>query len=638
MRYRPEIDGLRAAAVIPVIMFHAGFKFLSGGFVGVDVFFVISGYLIASIILSELDEGKFSLVGFYERRARRILPALFVVIAFCVPFAWIWLLPNEMKEFSQSLVAVAVFISNILFWNESGYFDTAAELKPLLHTWSLAVEEQYYIIFPLLMAFVWRWRKYWIVALLLTFGVASLGAAQWLVYAHRSAAFYLPITRIWEILSGVYVAFYFNRQETLPVPGYCNEALSVLGLLLIAFSLVAFDDRTPFPSLYALPPVLGTVFVILFAQNGTTVNRLLGNRFLVGIGLISYSAYLWHQPIFVFTRYIVSLKPNAGLMISLSLFAFGPAYLTWRYVEKPFRNKLLISQKTIFILGPVSLLLLVSLGTLGWIYGGFANRFVLNSAYEGDVGHLEFHKYIAERYYTCTPANIAAEALKRENFIRCMQSKESTDVDVALIGDSHVEHLFIGLAESLPNRNVAFYIKGSAPFISNPEFTNIFRAIITSKSISTVLVGMRWAARLREVPEGSSLERELTETINALQKSGKEVYLLDDVPSFESTPERCKFGIHSFSQSLICSIVKHKVEKDEMSFISTLEHVAQSFHNVPLISLKDFLCDDDTCNMVKNGVLMYRDTQHLNIPGSRYIGRQIVAAHPELVQHSELVQ
>ncbi len=178
MNYRREIDGLRALAVLSVILFHAGFETFSGGFVGVDVFFVISGYLVTTIILAELEQGSFSILNFYERRARRILPALFLVMLVCVPFAWFWLLPSDMKDFSQSLVAVSVFASNILFWRESGYFDTAAELKPLLHTWSLAVEEQYYVLFPLFLMLFWRLGKRSILVMLGLVFVASLDVAE----------------------------------------------------------------------------------------------------------------------------------------------------------------------------------------------------------------------------------------------------------------------------------------------------------------------------------------------------------------------------------------------------------------------------------------------------------------------------
>jgi peptidoglycan/LPS O-acetylase OafA/YrhL len=215
MKYRAEIDGLRALAVLPVILFHAGFELFSGGFVGVDVFFVISGYLITTIIISEMAEGKFSIVNFYERRARRILPALFFVMLMCLPFAWMWLTPNDLKDFGQSLVAVSTFSSNILFWRESGYFDTAAELKPLLHTWSLAVEEQYYILFPIFLMFTWRLGLKWILILLSMVFLVSLGIAQWGAYNSPSAAFFLLPARGWELLVGVFVAFYLKYNTHL---------------------------------------------------------------------------------------------------------------------------------------------------------------------------------------------------------------------------------------------------------------------------------------------------------------------------------------------------------------------------------------------------------------------------------------
>ena len=213
MKYRPEIDGLRAVAVLPVILFHAGFELFSGGFIGVDIFFVVSGYLITTIIISEMDDGSFSIVNFYERRARRILPALFFVMAACLPPALFWMVASDLKSFGQSLFAVSTFSSNILFWSESGYFDTAAELKPLLHTWSLAVEEQYYIIFPIFLMLTWRFGIRWILVVLSLVFILSLGVAHWgAVYAAHpkilSGTFFLLPTRGWELLVGVFAAFY----------------------------------------------------------------------------------------------------------------------------------------------------------------------------------------------------------------------------------------------------------------------------------------------------------------------------------------------------------------------------------------------------------------------------------------------
>ena len=250
MHYRSEIDGLRAVAVAPVILFHAGFEMFSAGFVGVDVFFVISGYLITSIILNDRAQGTFSLLKFYERRARRILPALFFVMICCVPFAWLWMLPNQFKSFSQSLLAVPVFVSNVLFLFQSGYFAQASEEKPLLHTWSLAVEEQYYVLFPLFILLFWRIGRLRLAVLISVVAAVSLALAEWGWRNQPSANFYLAPTRAWELLAGSLCAFYlFGRDPK------SSNALAVVGFGLIMFSVFAFSPATPFPSLYAVLPV-----------------------------------------------------------------------------------------------------------------------------------------------------------------------------------------------------------------------------------------------------------------------------------------------------------------------------------------------------------------------------------------------
>ena len=212
--YRREIDGLRALAVVPVILFHAGFRAFSGGYVGVDVFFVISGYLITSLIIAEKALGTFSLARFYERRARRILPALFVVMAVCIPVAWLCLLPSDMEAFSKSLVAVSVFASNVLFYRESGYFAADAELKPLLHTWSLAVEEQYYVLYPLFLLAAWRFGRKWVVASIAIVALFSLALAQWGAFNSPAATFFLLPTRGWELLAGALIAFYCRSRHS----------------------------------------------------------------------------------------------------------------------------------------------------------------------------------------------------------------------------------------------------------------------------------------------------------------------------------------------------------------------------------------------------------------------------------------
>ncbi|HEY3487123.1 MAG TPA: acyltransferase, partial [Gammaproteobacteria bacterium] len=371
MDYRREIDGLRALAVLPVILFHAGFETFSGGFVGVDVFFVISGYLITTIILAELEQGKFSIVNFYERRARRILPALFLVMLVCIPFAWLWLLPSDMKDFSQSLVAVSVFASNILFWRESGYFDTAAELKPLLHTWSLAAEEQYYVLFPLFLILFWKLGKRWILVLLGLVFVASFAVAQWAAYAEPTAAFYLLPTRGWELLIGAFAAFYLSRVNRKDFGKGLSEVSGWLGVALIFYAVFAYSKATAFPGSYALVPTLGAVLVILFATQQTVVGKFIGNKAFVGIGLISYSAYLWHQPLFAFARHRSLFEPSHIVFLSLSALALVLAYFSWRFVEAPFRSKVNFNRNFIFASAAFLSLSFVLFGTYGHFNQGF---------------------------------------------------------------------------------------------------------------------------------------------------------------------------------------------------------------------------------------------------------------------------
>ena len=364
MLYRKEIDGLRALAVIPVILFHAGFEFFGGGFVGVDIFFVISGYLITSIILAELDNGTFTIANFYERRIRRIFPALFFVIIAIIPFAYYWLLPAELASFGKSIASVSIFASNFFFWQESDYFASDSEYLPLLHTWSLAVEEQYYLFFPIIMILLWRFGKNILLTTLIVLAILSIALSEWAWRYSPDFNFYMLPTRMWELLAGAFTAFYLiNRAPT------GNQIGAILGLLAIFFSLIFYDDGIPIPSLYGLLPILGTVFIILFATEQTLVGKLLSQKLVVVIGLISYSAYLWHVPIFAFARIASLEEPGPWALGTLGIVALLLAWISWRFVEKPFRNKKFFTQKQVLITGMLFSILFILVGAQ--IAGGF---------------------------------------------------------------------------------------------------------------------------------------------------------------------------------------------------------------------------------------------------------------------------
>jgi peptidoglycan/LPS O-acetylase OafA/YrhL len=360
MNYRKDIDGLRTLALIPVILFHAGFESFAGGYVGVDIFFVISGYLITSIILREQSAGTFSLITFYERRARRILPALFLVMSLSLVFAWGLLLPHELKAFGESMIAVVGFASNFLFWQESGYFATESEFIPLLHTWSLAVEEQFYIVFPLLLMLLWRFSKTYLAVVLGIIALLSLGIAEWGWRTFPEANFYLIPSRAWELMIGALVAFFLFYQAQ--AKGIWAHLGSLVGLALVIYSIIYIDKSLPFPSFYTLAPTIGAALLILFTHKSTLVYQLLSTRLMVGIGLISYSAYLWHFPLLVFAKIYrldeLSLT-LAGLLSGLALLL---GYLSWRFVERPFRNKQTFNRKQIFTMAGLVGLLLIAIG------------------------------------------------------------------------------------------------------------------------------------------------------------------------------------------------------------------------------------------------------------------------------------
>ena len=425
MKYRPEIDGLRALAVVPVILFHAGFEFFSGGFVGVDVFFVVSGYLITTIIIQDIDKKRFSLVYFYERRARRILPVLYVVVFFTLIVSYFILLPEDLVSLGKSAISIPLFSSNFYFWSERGYFGVANEMKPLVHTWSLAVEEQFYIVFPLLLMMLKNYRK---LLFVITAGFClSLSASYYVTLIHFDTAFYFPVTRAWELLVGAFCGILLYRTSFKLTKNWAN-VVSIIGLLFIFYAYILFDSSTLFPYLNALIPVFGCALYIISSQNSSVVRKAFSNRIIVYVGLISFSLYLWHQSLFAIARHLQIFENNQLILIAVS---FMLSTLTFKFVEKPFRNKVSVSKKTLIKSGLLGTVLIVVMGMIYAINNGFPSRYaeedrVLLRQLTTNKGYNE-ERFDASEY---------------------KQFSQSSYYKVALVGDSHAKDFLNIIAES----------------------------------------------------------------------------------------------------------------------------------------------------------------------------------------------
>jgi peptidoglycan/LPS O-acetylase OafA/YrhL len=336
MPYRREVDGLRAVAVVPVILWHAGFGYPSGGFIGVDIFFVISGFLITSILADEMASGRYSILRFYECRARRVLPALFFVIIVSYLFAWRWMQPGAFLDYSRSIGAATFFVSNIHFWQSTDYFAVADAQLPLLHTWSLAVEEQFYLVFPLVLWAAWRLAPGHVMPILAVAALASLGLSEWGWRNAQEANFVLAPTRAWELLAGACAALYCQRQTGQPP---YSQIHSAIGLAMMLAPFFIYDETVPFPSVYALLPVVGATLMLVFGRQGTLAASVLSLPIFVGISTISYSAHLWHQPLFALARIRLLEPPSMMVMAGLSLGSLALAMMSWRFVEQPLRRK-----------------------------------------------------------------------------------------------------------------------------------------------------------------------------------------------------------------------------------------------------------------------------------------------------------
>ncbi|AXI40691.1 acyltransferase family protein [Sulfitobacter sp. SK011] len=430
MKYRPEIDGLRALAVLPVVLYHAGYEVFSGGFIGVDVFFVISGFLITTLIANDLDKSRFSIARFYERRARRILPALFLVMLVTIPFAWMWMMPNDLSEFLESLLATILFVSNFFFWDQTDYFDMAADLKPMLHTWSLAVEEQFYIIFPLVLISLWRFGRPMVLWTLVSLFLISFWLAQWGVRNDQPTAFFLLPARAWELIAGAFAGLYFRARPHFVMPRL-GGFFAAIGLFLIILPVFTYDDQTPFPGASAVPPVLGSMLVIVFANDKSMIGKVLSMRLLVSVGLISYSLYLWHQPVFALVRHRFGNQSFDDHAVWLIFLSFGLAVASLWVFERPFRYWANLRQ------------LYLSMGALV-VFMVVAGLWI-DAAIDRDLTKIPSYA----RALKFAPADVIAYSEGRDTHMPCSGNAQSFGFNYCDFGDVSAEKSLVVWGDSL---------------------------------------------------------------------------------------------------------------------------------------------------------------------------------------------
>lgn len=628
LAHRPEIDGLRAIAVLPVILFHAGLTSFSGGYVGVDVFFVISGFLITGIILRELDQDTFSIGKFYLRRARRILPLLLLVMTCCLPFAYMWMLPEQYKDFSQSIVTIIFFSSNLLFWQESGYFAATEDLKPLLHTWSLAVEEQFYLIFPFFVFLMQRWLPKRLGLAVVLGCLGSLLLSHWGSQHFASANFYLAPTRAWELLLGSLCAIYGSRFiQWGQGSSFLNarNLLSGLGLCMILSSVLLYDEKTPFPSIYALLPTVGTALVILFATQATIVHRILSMRILVGIGLISYSLYLWHQPAFAFARIRSIGEPSTAFLLGLALALVPLSYLSWRFVELPFRQPKLLPNRPAFVTLGLATTLLLALGALGHFTNGIPNR-LSPAAQKALVASNDKSPYNA-----CLDGIM--RGLGSDRACTLGNATKST-VDFVVVGDSFAAAIAPGISKSaekfgerggfLAISSCPALLKTGGSWIETREKCSLMQgsmvSAVQSSGAKTVFLASAWNVRdhaleckfsgiacksARDVEAG--LQANFAATVNAFQKIGVNVIVV-------GVPPNPKTHVPIWLAKSIIYEKKSDLSVDQKEsydpYVDGMFQRGKEF-GFSYVDISDAFCAGGTCSITKGGASLFHDAGHL---------------------------
>ena len=612
--YRPDIDGLRAIAVLSVVGFHA--FGIQAGFIGVDIFFVISGYLISFIVLSDLQKNQLSVLDFYRRRIRRIFPALLTVLLFCFVLAWFTLLADEFTALNKHIAAGLAFISNLVLLGESGYFDSASHNKILLHLWSLGIEEQFYIFWPLLLLIFWRLRLK-LGMLLWTLLLCSFLLNVALIYSYPSATFYLPFTRFWELLIGAALAYRITIQNKPVLLWGSSNLNSWLGLALLIIANIFINDRSAFPGWWALLPTLGAALFISAGSSAWFNQYVLSNRVLVWFGLMSYPLYLWHWPLLTFARILDGgRQPSSLVRICMVLLAILLAWSTYRLIERPIR----FNQKTFFTPARLFITGIVFFCVSGYVYinSGLPNRAAaqLTILNDGDIGHDEFRNYLHVKPNYCEYKDVTPTA--------CREKFSSFKRIIAVVGDSHAEHVLLGITDAMPE--VAFMLfdtNQTLPFVSSDLSNHFFDVIDSNSKIDTVVLVAYWHLRKGLIAPGSSYLQEIIPTAQKLSSHSKKVFLVDGTPNFSFLPTKCKYD-WPFLRVQQCAEANRFVKQHSQYFGDFQE--AEKVAPIKRIELMPLFCEGAICTMAKDGKLFFRDDNHLSINGSRHITPMLVDA------------
>lgn len=655
LKYRPDIDGLRTIAVLSVVIFHAFPSLLGGGFVGVDVFFVISGYLISSLIFKELlhqPQGAehFNFRRFYARRTRRIFPALVLILLFSLVAGWFVLLADEYKELGKEVVAGAAFLENISLWQEAGYFDTSAELKPMLHLWSLGVEEQFYLGWPILLVLALRRRLDASIAILVL-ALLSFSANIFSVHVDATAAFYSPISRVWQFMAGAALASMQSMPTLALARGLsrlkscCFQSTSditlsnwrsMLGIALILSAAFCLNKSVVFPGWWALLPTVGAYLVISAGPHAWANRHVLGSRPFVFIGLISYPLYLWHWPSLYFVRILHGENSAPIWRVAAILCALILSYLTYRLVERQLRFK----DHWVVTFG-----LALSLALMAGIGHNIFDRDGLQFRLKGsELQRVKFNITLSYQEQCRRDFPFAANSF-------CLRGSEDTEPTVALIGDSHAQSLYQGLGamyETKGENLVNFGAGGGIPLfgierisdgntsgygkIFDPAFDyalanrNIHTIILMNKSVNTdqEKEPLRYGPAPEITDPVEAYGKALAHTLEKLQAAHKQVIFVIDNPLMDFDPAECvprPSGLDAVKQP--CAITREQYEHDAGPYRRKVLAVLGNYPEVRVWDLTKYLCDDKYCWAMKDGKMLYnRDGTHLSVVGSHWLAER----------------